>query len=101
MDEIAEEFNNRMNDLYADRDCYSRGKIIELAKQHFKEVMDEGKSIDKVTPTNLDIALRIVGIQISKDLLDNIIDLVELIEDKGGEATLKDVLKLQSKWTQN
>ncbi len=55
--------------------------------------------IDKVTTTNLDIALRMVGYQLDKTLIDRIIDLVELIEDKGDDASIKDICKLQVEWT--
>lgn len=55
--------------------------------------------IDKVTVTNLDIALRMCGISMSKDLIDKVIDLVELIEDKGDDASIKDICKLQAEWT--
>ncbi len=58
----------------------------------------EKSSIDKVTVQNLDIALRIVGIELNTDLIDRIIDLVELIEEKGDNTTIKDVYKLQSEW---
>jgi len=55
--------------------------------------------IDKVTTTNLDIALRMVGYQLDMTLIDRIIDLVELIEDKGDDASIKDICKLQAEWT--
>jgi len=55
--------------------------------------------IDKVTTTNLDIALRMVGYQLDMTLIDRIIDLVELIEDKGDDASIEDICKLQSEWT--
>lgn len=56
------------------------------------------KPIDKVTTTNLDIACRMSGISISVNTLDKIIDLVELIEDKGDDVTIKDISKLQAEW---
>jgi len=54
--------------------------------------------IDKVTVTNLDIALRMCQIQLSRELIDRIIDLVELIEDKGDDTTIKDICALQAEW---
>jgi len=54
--------------------------------------------IDKVTVTNLDIALRMCNIQLDKTLIDRIIDLVQLIEDKGDDTSIKDICKLQSEW---
>jgi hypothetical protein len=53
--------------------------------------------INKVTVTNLDIALRMCGIEISKSIIDKIIDLVELLEEKGDLVTIEDICKLQGK----
>lgn len=55
--------------------------------------------IDKVTVTNLDIALRMCNIQLDKTLIDRIIDLVELIEDKGDDTSIKDICELQNEWS--
>jgi hypothetical protein len=68
---------------------------------HLKtKIMSKNKKrrIDKVTTDRLDIALRMVGIQLNIELVDRIIDIVELIEDKGGNTSLKDVSKLQAEW---
>jgi len=54
--------------------------------------------IDKVTVTNLDIALRMCNIQIHKSIVDKIIDLVELIEDKGDDVSIRDICELQGSW---
>lgn len=54
--------------------------------------------IDKVTIDNLDIALRMVGINLDRYLIDKIIDLVELIENKGDNTSIKDVVALQEEW---
>ena len=56
------------------------------------------KPTDKVTTDYLDIALRMVGISLDFTLIDKIIDLVELIEEKGGEASISDITKLKSHW---
>ena len=56
------------------------------------------KPIDNVTTTNLDMACRAVGMYINKTSLDHIIDLVELIEDKGDEVSIMDITKLQAEW---
>lgn len=56
------------------------------------------KPIDKVTVTNLDIALRMCKIQLELDLITKIIDLVELIEDNGDDTTIKDICQLQAEW---
>ena len=59
---------------------------------------DKEKSIDKVTTNLLDLACRMSDISISKDKLDKIIDLVELLEDKGDLASLKDISQLKVEW---
>jgi len=56
------------------------------------------KPIDKVTVSNLNSALTLCGYSIDNDLLDKIIDLVELIEEKGDKVRFKDIYKLQSIW---
>tara|TARA_R110000772_G_scaffold120327_5_gene226530 strand:- start:10504 stop:10704 length:201 start_codon:yes stop_codon:yes gene_type:complete len=56
------------------------------------------KRIDKVTTDRLDMLFRMVGIDCDIDTVDKIIDLVELIEDKGGNTSLKDVVELQALW---
>jgi hypothetical protein len=53
------------------------------------------KSIDRVTTENLDLALRFFGVEIHKTILDIIIDVVELLEEKGGETSLIDLHKLK------
>jgi uncharacterized protein YnzC (UPF0291/DUF896 family) len=58
------------------------------------EMKTESK-INKVTTTNLNIALRMCDIEINKAILDKVIDLVELIEEKGDDVTIKDVCELQ------
>ena len=54
--------------------------------------------IDKVTTTNLDLALRMVGISFDLKTIDKIIDLVELIESKGDDTSIADICKLQAEW---
>ena len=56
------------------------------------------KPIDKVTTDYLDIALRMVGISLDLKLIDKIIDLVELIEEKGGDVSISDITELKSHW---
>ena len=54
--------------------------------------------IDKVTVTNLDLALRMCGMSFDKNTIDKIIDIVELIESKGDETSIMDISKLQAEW---
>lgn len=58
------------------------------------------KSIDNVTVTNLDLALRMCGIQIDKSILDRVIDVVEMLEEKGDYTTISDVANLQVEWSE-
>lgn len=59
------------------------------------------KPIDKVTTDLLDISLRMVGEKVDKNLLDKIIDLVELIEEKGDQTSIRDVVALQTEWNKH
>lgn len=59
------------------------------------------RPIDKVTVTNLDAALRVCGISLKRDVIDLIIDLVEEIEIKGDEMTLKDILCVKDQFNLN
>lgn len=59
---------------------------------------EENKPIDKVTVDHLDVVLRLCSIQIDKAILDRVIDVVELLEEKGGETSLEDICDLQSEW---
>ncbi len=56
------------------------------------------KSIENVTVHNLDLALRMVGITFDHKTIDKIIDLVELLEQKGDNVNIKDICELQEEW---
>ena len=56
------------------------------------------KTIDNVTTTNLDLAMRMAGIYIDPKDIDKIIDIVELIEEKGDDTSIRDISKLQAEW---
>lgn len=56
---------------------------------------DLSKPIDKVSTEYLDIALRMYGIQLNLNTIDIIIDLVELIKEKGGDLSITDISKLK------
>lgn len=58
----------------------------------------EEKPINKVTVELLSMALRMVGIIFDDKTIDKIIDLVELLEKKGGNASIEDIVKLQAEW---
>ena len=53
------------------------------------------KKINNLTPEHLDVALRIYGIQLSPEILGVVIDLVELLEHKGGNAMISDVIEIK------
>jgi len=57
--------------------------------------------IDNVTVKNLGSALRMCHIQLTEDVIDKIIDLVELIETKGDDTSISDIFELQDSWKPN
>jgi hypothetical protein len=65
--------------------------------KHYLEKKSE-KTIDKVTTSLLDVALRMCDIEINKAILDRLIDVVEIITEKGGDVSLKDVSHLKDEW---
>ena len=54
--------------------------------------------LNNVTTSNLDLALRMVGITFDHGTIDKIIDLVELIATKGDETSMRDISKLKASW---
>lgn len=56
------------------------------------------KPIDKVTTDLLDMALRMCGIQINEKILDRVIDVAELLEEKGDGTRISDIENLKSEW---
>jgi len=62
------------------------------------EIMSKKKPIDKVTTDRLSAILKICNIQLSFEEIDKIIDIVELIEDRGGKTSLSDIDKLKKDW---
>ena len=63
----------------------------------------EMESINKITPFNLQTALRMYGVEIDTGALDLIIDIVEILKEKGDSLTINDIDKLrnQRKTTKN
>jgi len=66
-----------------------------LSKQYEYE---PDKPIDYVTIQRLDVSLRLIGVKIESPVLDKIIDLVELLEDKKGNPTLEEITELETDW---
>jgi hypothetical protein len=53
---------------------------------------------ENVTTKRLDVALRMCGIELDVNLIDRIIDVVEMVGEKGGNVTLDDAIKLRHDW---
>lgn len=68
-------------------------KVCKVEEPPITNIMNK---INKVTKTNLDISLRMCGYQLDKNVIDIIVDLVELIEEKGDAISIRDVRKLRS-----
>ncbi len=51
-----------------------------------------------LTAERLDSALRLSGIEIHKDLLKRVVDVIILVEQKGGKTSINDISDLQVKW---
>ncbi len=85
---------NRNGLLYCNGIWVERLEDIEAMNKKASEKLP----IDKVTTKNLDIALRMAGIQLDINIIDKVIDLVELIENKGDDVTIKDIVSLQQTW---
>jgi hypothetical protein len=88
---------------YREDGMYEKGFIAGAARLSYLLSKEEGlflgeKPIDKVTVGRLDVALRLCSIQIDRATLDRVIDVVELLEEKGGETSLEDICDLQSEW---
>lgn len=88
---------NKNGVLYSNGIWVERLEDVEAMNKKEKEKLP----IDKVTTRNLDIALRMVGIQLDISIIDKVIDLVELIENKGDDVTIKDVVSLQQTWSRH
>tara|TARA_R110000851_G_scaffold208235_3_gene360624 strand:+ start:528 stop:1067 length:540 start_codon:yes stop_codon:yes gene_type:complete len=94
MDNTSSLYCTFPDDLHSD-------EIYEFTQNWISEkggISLEKKDIDKVTTSRLDMALRMVGVSLNMSLIDKIIDLVEVIEDKGDDVSLKDIVKLQEQW---
>lgn len=59
------------------------------------------RPIEKITVEILYVALRMADIKINKELLDKIIDIIELLEIKGGKTNTKDMCQLKAKWKES
>lgn len=73
-------------------------RFVALNKNKMDTTKRQVKPIDEVTTNNLQAALKMCDIHIPIQTLDKIIDLVELIEEKGDAVTIGDIFELQEEW---
>ena len=92
----SDQIEDYLGSIFNDEDYVWLRSSLESGMELYHQVE---KPIDRVTVTNLDTALRLCGIEIHKDILDKVIDMTELIEDKGDFVTLKDIAKLRISWS--
>ena len=91
-------------ELLATQKTKKQSEYLEVSEQLRNVVKNcnlqnvNNRLIDNVTVTNLDLAFRMVGISCDRETVDRIIDLVELIESKGDDTSMKNVIDLQAKW---
>ncbi len=52
----------------------------------------------KVTPELLELGLRLVGMNFDKTTFGRIVDVIKLIEEKGGSATIDDTVDIFMRW---
>ena len=84
-------------DFKADSNILFGGNVEEKPFETPYENMPE-KGIDRVTVDMLDMALRLVDIRLDKELLKKIIDVIGLLEVKGGETRMNEVIELAETW---
>lgn len=66
-----------------------------------KKKKRKSKPIDKVTVGLVRSAFGVLGYQLENDFIDKFIDVIELLEDKGGSTSLKDLAKLEVLWKED
>ena len=80
-------------------DCTRHASIVNRIKNSRAMAKSKKpKPIDSVTVENLDVALRMCNIEIHKAILDKIIDIIEVIEDKKESVSMRDITRLQAEW---
>lgn len=84
-------------------------RVADDLRELFLEVSTKAKpeetpmgthTMDRVTLDVLDVTFRIAGIYLDREKVDKIIDLVELVVDKGADASIKDVTQLEQRWAE-
>lgn len=54
--------------------------------------------LNKVTTERLHMFMRLCGIHLEPRMVDHIIDCVEIVAKKGGEASVNDAVELEDHW---
>lgn len=91
-----EEFYNSLRDKFK---IFFRENIKTIDLYEKENIGIDLKSIDKVTITNLKLAFKICNIPIFKnETIDKIIDIIELLEEKGNDITIGDFNNLKKEW---
>jgi hypothetical protein len=108
-DEFAKKMQNDVNLMlsHADDSGTVIGEKIRILKEQI-DAMDlkhptkeQTKPIDQVTIDRLQMVLSGIGMNIDDKELDVIIDAVELIEDKAGNVTVDDIVKIKNNHYEN
>lgn len=84
--------------MHSSKKIYSEViKGIENLKR-FMDKYEQKRNDNRITTTNLEIALKLSDINCDKETVNRIVDLVNLLEIKGDDTTLMDISKLKAKW---
>ena len=75
---------------------WTEGDPSEWVQRTFIAGVEHAKN--NLTTKVLDVALRMAGIHIHRDLLDKIIDVAEIVIDNGGDTCVDDIEELKLKW---
>lgn len=70
-------------------------KYVRAALDYIEQLQ---KPIDAVTVENLDVALRMCQIAIHTAILDKIIRVIKVIQDLGGDISMRDISRLEAEW---
>lgn len=102
------EFKKRMNDLCDKYEIYSNPYLIlppdpkhlesKPKSNNYNKKQTQQSNHQKVTTNRLHMFMRLCGIHLEPRMVDHIIDCVEIIEKKGGEASVNDAVELEAKW---
>jgi hypothetical protein len=87
---------------YSGIDAMLIGDVAIIVEKLLNEIAIRDLSpIDNVTTSVLKSSLDAVGINLECNVVDNIIDIVELIEEKGENVSIKDLHELEVLWSKS